>query len=253
MVHHPGWSAAVPASSASTHRLQFKALLGAHIFIPAGDSSDAGRELPIGTKLVFDYASWREGEIAYQPRFDDSRMVLRGEPLPPYSGNPTYQGAIQINVLVQRCGLCVLTSTSTGLYRTLDQLYDAYVLAPEAQQDQVPVYRLEESRPYTTKYRPDPMYSPVYTPVAWMSRDAKTFGKRLIPLPKVTLIPDEATAAVPATPPPESDQLFNGAVAQGELLPATRPQRSSKTFWPPKGPSWGALNGGNDLGDAIQL
>jgi hypothetical protein len=170
--------------------------------------------------VIFDFANFWEGEIAYRPKFDDTRMVLRGVELPPYSHDDGYMGGVKINVMVQRHGPCTLLSTSESLCRAIDLLYDTYLFAVEAQGGKLPVYRIAEPRSFNVKFRPDPIYAPVYTPIGWVDRDPASFGPRLIPPPQAR---PALITAVTTAPAVETDPVF--ATQDGELLP---PEPTSK-------------------------
>jgi hypothetical protein len=193
----------------------YQALTGQHIWIPIGGTVDHGTVLPAGLQVIFDFANFWEGEIAYRPKFDDTRMVLRGVELPPYSHDDGYMGGIKINVMVQRHRLCTLLTTSESACRAIELLYDTFVFAPEATEGKLPVFRIGEPRGYSTKYRPDLIYAPVYIPVGWADRDPspQAFGARLIPPPQ----PQPAlTYAVATAPASETDKMFD--TAHGEVL-----------------------------------
>jgi hypothetical protein len=203
--------------------LRYKPLLGEHHFIPAGTSGSEGIVVPAGLRIIFDWARFREGEIAFAPKYDDSRMVLRGELLPPYSGDERYSGGIKIDALLQQRGSCVLTSTSASLIRALDLLHDEYVCAPEAHAGEMPIYRLEEPRMYTIQQRADQLYAPVYTLVGWAERDSLKLGPRLISPPK----PLPALDAV-APPALESNSAFETARSGEVMPPQPAPSRREK-------------------------
>jgi hypothetical protein len=202
------------AGPTSLPQLQFKALLGQHIVVPMGATSDYGTVLPEGMKLVFDFACFWEGEVCYQPKFDDTRMVLRGTELPAFSGDEGYTGGIKLHVAVQRIGLCSFLSTSEAVIRAIDVLYDAYIFAPEAQAGQLPVYEIGEPRSYHARYRPEPLYAPVYVFIGWTPRGS-LFGPPLIPPPKPQLI---STEIIPG-PTAETDELFSQVQHRGEVTP----------------------------------
>jgi hypothetical protein len=198
------------AASANLPQLQYKAELGTHLWVPPGGTADFGITVPVGRQLIFDFACFFEGEVCYRPKFDDSRMRLRGSDIPPFSGEDGYQGAIKLNVMVQRHGLCTLLSTSESVYRAVNLHYDMYLIAAEAQGGQLPVLRIEEARAFNTKYRPDPLFAPCYRLIGWVHRDADVFGPRLIPPPKPILVSAKAAPAI------ESDAVFS---ATTEVLP----------------------------------
>jgi hypothetical protein len=204
------------AGSTNLPQLQFKALLGQHIVVPIGGTPDYGVVLAEGTQLVFDFAAFWEGEVCYQPKFDDTRMRLRGTELPDFSNEDGYTGGIKINVMVQRHGLCSMLSTSEAVSRMVDMLYDAFVFAVQAEAGQLPVYRLAEARGYHTRYRPETLYAPVYIFTGWVARDPNAFGPRLIAPPKPPLVSTEVITA----PAAETDKVFADIARLGEVLPA---------------------------------
>jgi hypothetical protein len=200
----------------------YQALSGNHIWIPIGGTVEHGTVLPPGCQVVFDFGAIWEGEVAYRPKFDDSRMVLRGVELPPYSHDDGYMGAVRINVMVQHHGLCTLLTTSESACRAIDLLYDSFVFAREAAEGKLPVVRIEEPRGYHTKFRPDPIYAPVYIPVGWVDRDSgqHAFGARLIPPPKAQPALSYEVATAPAL---ETNQMF------GEVPPEPASASKPKT------------------------
>jgi hypothetical protein len=152
-------------------------------------------------------------------------MVLRGGETPVYSGDPGYIGGIKLNVLVQHYGPCTLTVTSETACRALDLLWDVSVFTVEAQAGKLPVHRIAEPRSFNVKFRPDPLFGPVYILAKWVDRP-EIFGPRLIPPPKPqpALMYEVATA-----PASESDKLVDAS--QGEVLPpeiSTPKQKTAK-------------------------
>jgi hypothetical protein len=212
MAHLRGWSDGTATSSAPA-RLRYRPLEGMHLFIPAGAGGGDGIIVPTGTQLIPDFGGRNyEGEIAFTPKYDDSRMVLRGDPLPPYSGDTAYTGGVKIDVLLQARGLCVMTSTSASLIRVFDLLHDEFVCAPEAAAGKLPIFRIEEPRSYSIQQRADLLYAPVYSLVGWATRDSLKLGPRLIPPPK----PLPSLDVLAATPVLESDSVFERT---GEVMP----------------------------------
>jgi hypothetical protein len=202
------------AEPSSLPRLQFKAQTGQHVLVPVGGNANYGTVLSTGLHLILDFGAHWEGEVAYQPKFDDSRMKLRGGELPQFSGDDGYMGGVKINVLVQNRGLCSLLSTSESMCRTIDWLFDAFMFAPEAHNGQLPVYRIEPPRSFKTKFRPDPLYAAVYSQVGWIHRDDNAFGPRLIPPPRPMLVPE-----VVAGPGTKDNNMFNAISPHGEVIP----------------------------------
>jgi hypothetical protein len=168
-----------------------------------------------GTLLAFDFGAYWHGEVSFKPNFDDSRMVLRNQPLPPSCGDSNYADGLKINVLVQRIGLCTLLSDREGQCSVLQRMWDAFVFAPATEAGKLPVYKLAAARSYPNRYKPGTvLYSPVYLPFNVMDRPPAIFGPRLIDPPKRPQ-PLEALEA----PKPESDALFDGVAKTGEVLP----------------------------------
>jgi hypothetical protein len=205
-------STSTPATRPS---FQFRGLTGEHIVVPPGGSAAYGFSVNVGTLIIFDWGRFWEGEVSYKP-FDDKRMVLRGTALPPYSGDPGYDGGFKVDVMVQGHGLCQLLTTSGGLCTALERLYDDFIVQPEAPAGKLLVYRIEESRSYTPKRGVELAYSPVYTSIKWIDRDAARFGKRLIEPPHP--LSSEITTA----PALESDKVFETGVTSGELVTMER-------------------------------
>jgi hypothetical protein len=206
-------------------RLNYQVFTGHHIWVPPGGTPDHGTVVPVGSLLIFDHGTFREGELSYRPKYDDSRMVLRGVETPVYSGDPGYIGGIKLNVLVAHFGPCTLTVTSETACRALDRLWDGFIFAVEAQAGKLPVYRIAEPRSFNVEFRPDPLFGPMYIQTKWVDRP-EIFGPRLIPPPKSqpALVYEVATA-----PALESDKPFD--VSQGEvLLPeiSTSKQKAAK-------------------------
>jgi hypothetical protein len=212
------------AAASSLPQLQYKALLGQHVVVPIGGNADCGTPLPNGLQLIFDFSAYWEGEVAYRPKFDDSRMRLRGTKLPPFSGDDGFVGGIKIHTMVQRYGLCSLLTTADSMTRVIEVLYDAFIFAAEGQAGQLPVYRIEPPRGFTTRHRPDVIHAPCYSMVGWVGRDADAFGPRLIPPPKPMVLSTELTP----TPVLESDDVFAAVAPRGEVLPPKPKTKVSK-------------------------
>jgi hypothetical protein len=202
--------------------LQYKVEIGQHVVAHASDQSTV---LPVGLKIIFDFGQHWEGEVAYKPKFDDSRMRLKGGELPPYSGDPNYAGAEKIHVMVQRYGLCSLLSTADTVVRALNLVHDTYYFATEAAQGKLPMFRIEEPRAYQPKKRPGMLYAPVWALIGWTDRDANVFGSRLIPAPKPML---EAATKITTAPALETDAIFDDATTLGEVMPPEHEQQPAK-------------------------
>jgi hypothetical protein len=228
-------------------RLNYQVFTGQHIWVPPGGTPDHGTVVPVGSLLIFDHGTFREGELSYRPKYDDSRMVLRGVETPVYSGDPGYVGGVKLNCLVQHHGPCTLTVTSETACRALDLLWDLFIVAVEAQAGKLPVYRIAEPRSFNVKFRPDPLFGPVYIPERWVDRP-ELFGPRLIspPKPQPVLIHEVATA-----PTFESDKPFDAS--RGEVLPpetSTSKHKGAKRT-SKKGQNWPEHH--SDLDDEISF
>jgi len=196
--------------------------------------------LPEENLIIPDFGAFWESEVAYQPKFDDTRMRLRGTKLPAFSNEEGYQGGFKLHVMVQTYGLCSFLSTSEATYRAIDAMYNAFIFASEAQAGQLPVYRISKPRSYHTKYRPDPLYAPVYILFGWVPRSPNGFGPRLIEPPQPLLAP-----AVVTGPEQTTDEVFASIASCGEALPPL-PRSPSKQWTQPR-----TGEAGPDLDDAI--
>ncbi len=213
MANLRGWRSTADASS-NLPRLQYQALTGLHVVVPIGGNVDSVAVLPTGSQIIFDFAAYWEGELAYRPKYDDTRMVLRGTELPPFSGDDGYMGGIKLRVMVQHHGLCLYLSTSDSAVRAAEALYDAFAFAAEAHAGKLPVHQIAEPRGFSVRFRPDLLYAPVYHLVGWVDRDPAAFGPRLIPPPKPMLLPE-----VEPAPTRQSGKLFDSAICRGEVIP----------------------------------
>jgi hypothetical protein len=208
--------------------LRFKPLLGEFHYWAAGAPKDAYEIVPTGTKLIFDYAGFYEGELSYDPEFDDSRMVLRGQPLPPYSGDKNYDGAIKVPVLLQGRGPCELIGTQSTLITEVDRLYDVFSVAAQAAAGELPIYLLQEPRSFTNR-QGVLLHAPVLMLVGWTPRDGLKLGPRLIAPPQPWA--GDAVMTLPPAAAQESDSIFETTSRVGEVLAPSKPKPA-----PPRSP-----------------
>jgi hypothetical protein len=210
------------AAASSLQYLQYKVETGQHVVVPVGGATDQGTILPAGLQVIFDFGQHWEGEVAYKPKFDDSRMRLKGTELAPYSGDPNYSGGEKIHVMVQRYGLCSLLSTAETVVRVLNLLYDKFIFAPEAANGQLPIFRISEPRGFYPKQRAGMLYAPVYSSaIVWVNRDPNAFGPRPVPPPKPML---EADTKLTTARELAINAIFESATAHGEVIPPEHQQ-----------------------------
>jgi hypothetical protein len=211
-------------ASANLPSLQYKSLLGQHLWVPAGFNASVGKALPVGLQLIFDLATFQEGEVCFDP-FDDKRMHLRASEVAEFSGDEGYSGAYRCNVLVQHHGLASFQTTAVTVCDVIDSMWDRFVLSPEGQAGKLPVYRIEEPFAWTSRQYPGTKYKPVYSEVGWVTREASAFGPRLIPAPQPLQVVHQVLL------PSVDNALFNTAETQEP--PAAQPTRQ-KGKAPPK-------------------
>jgi hypothetical protein len=244
MANLRGWPQPTEATSKSKlPSFQFKAELGKYVVKPLGAASDYTVVLPDDTPIILDFGYFWEGEVRFTPPFDDSRMVLRGvTPLPRFSGDKGYQGAIKLHVMLPHYGLCELLSTSVTVVNSIDAMWDAFLFAPEAHAGQLPVYRTRPVRSYNSDY--GLKYAPVLLHIGWSTRN-ELFSTRLIPPPK----PIDEREMLVTGPAPETDKLFDAITSHGEVLaPAPLPGQRGK----PRGKTKPRTGGPDpDINDAI--
>jgi hypothetical protein len=209
------WKENDPAAAASTvARLRYKPMAGEHHLMPPGASGDDAIILPVGVQMIFDFGCFWEGELSFTPKFDTSRMVLRGTPVPPFSGDSNYTGGIRLGVMIQQQGLAELCATQGTIINVLDLLHDNFVRAHEAEHGKLPIYRVEEPRSFTIATG-TMLYAPVYTLIGWTARDGLKLGTRLIPPPR----PRSGSNGVTAPQALDSDRAFDEAARSGEVMP----------------------------------
>jgi len=215
------------STSANILSLQYKATLGQHLIVPPGFNASVGKELALGTQTIFDFSTFQEGEVRFDP-WDDSRMRLRGSEVPEFSGEEGYSGAYRLNVLVQHHGLASFLTTAVTVCDVIDSMWDHFALAPEAHAGKLPVYQIEAPFAWQSKQYPGTRYKPVYSLIGWVVREPSAFGRRLIEAPKpLQMTTTEALAA------PANDALFNSATPQhseaqpqkGQKKASTKPQK----------------------------
>jgi hypothetical protein len=218
------WKDNDPAVASSAARLRYKPMAGEHHLIPPGASGDDAVILPVGIQLIFDFGCFWEGELSFTPKFDTSRMVLRGTPVPPFSGDPNYTGGIRLGVMIRRQGLAELCATQGTIINVLDLLHDNFVRAPEAEHGKLPIYRVEEPRSFTIA-KGTTLYAPVYTLIDWTPRESLRLGTRLIPPPG----PRFGSNGVAAPQVLKSDRALDEADRSGEVMPPKpAPRRSAE-------------------------
>jgi hypothetical protein len=90
-----------PATVKTVGRIEYKVKKGKHLYVrPGGVASSHAIELIVGTLIIFDWLYFLYGPVAYEPEFDDSRMVPYGSPLPELTEEDIeegYKGLLIIN------------------------------------------------------------------------------------------------------------------------------------------------------------
>jgi hypothetical protein len=182
---------------------------GVYTFISARFSKEQGLIVRTGVLTVADFLRQREGEVAFDPTFDDRLMVPRGQPLPPRCGKPGYNDGLQIDVVVQGFGLATFTSTAGCVCRPIEAMYDAFCFAPEAQRGQLPVYAIEPSRRWQSKKHGKTIYDLVWSLKGWTDRSS-LFRPALIAVTKPIAF-ESQPRAIP------TDVAFNNMTVSGEV------------------------------------
>ncbi len=192
------------------------------IYVPPGSNRETGILVRTGSLIAVDYWRFLEGEFGFdetkKPKLDTSLMVPRGQPLPPSTGRKDYFDGVQIDLIVQGVGRAPLTSSASGVCQTIEAGWQTFILAPEAYQDQMPIYRLEKPRSWHSAKHKTTNYVLTWGFHAWAPRSDGLFLPKLVSLPKQL----EFT-------PIASDGVFTGAAVTGGILPpvdATPPQSS---------------------------
>jgi hypothetical protein len=199
---------AIPTAGTSSAYLRYAANVGAYTYVPAGFAAEQGIPVRVGTLLIMDFLRFREGEVSFNGKFDDSLMVARGQKLPPRCGKEGYSDGLQLDVSVQGLGLCTFTSTADCVCKVIEAAYTSYCFAPEAQAGQMPVYRIEPSRKWQSKKHGSTNYDPVWKFTGWTPRS----GHFRTP---VTVVPKPITFELQAI---ESDAAFTNMAAAGEVI-----------------------------------
>jgi hypothetical protein len=199
--------------------LRYAATEGRYTYVPAGVPAEQGLPISIGALFILDYRRLLEGEVSFKPKFDDSLMVPRGQPLPPRCGKEGYADGLQLDVIVQGFGIATFTSTAESVCRVLERFYTTYCFAPESQGDQVQVVRIDVPREYQTKHG-STLYDPKWTLCGWVPRVGHFRPPLLLVPPPVQFAPKVIA----------EDAAFAGITNTGEVVtPATAPAAPAAT------------------------
>jgi hypothetical protein len=115
---------------------------------------------------------------------------------------------LRLSAYLSECGrLDWLITSKIALNRTR-LWYEDFSFCNEAQQGQVPVYRIEDPKSVELSIWDDLFFEPVVTRVGWIERDGDIFGPVKVPPPPPILPGSVPPIALPAAtpPPPANDE-----------------------------------------------
>jgi hypothetical protein len=132
--------------------------------------------VPLGTLMIFDWATTVEGRSEFGPRGPDPKYLRPIGSTPDPSAPQDWDWFYQVVLWIQGFGKVILTARE-GSYvgQQITDLYGDYSRAPEAAQGLVTVHRNDESVAHNNTKRGRTFYSPRWPRVAWRQRDPR-FG-----------------------------------------------------------------------------
>ncbi len=143
-------------------------------------------ELPVGTKMVFDFGSIQVGWMKFTAGLAPSFAVVPlGNPTPQRPDENHQLGFKMLVHLGKNGGIRELSASSMTLRDAVDTLHTTYEAAPEAADGRIPIVEYTGATRTTFERKPHPaqtIFLPNFKIVGWVSR-SPDLGDRTVPAP----------------------------------------------------------------------
>lgn len=171
-----------------------------------GNYSTEKHEITNVAQFVADLANIRVGWINYTSQGPVRRLVVLGkEAIPPRpddknaEGKPAFKQGFEIDLMLNKDSgggpVRVLGSSAACVIEAMDELHDAYSIAPEGKAGKLPVVKIASVTPVKSKQSTN--YKPVFAIVSWVDRPAALQEQAATTKPTTP----PATGSTPVAPP----------------------------------------------------
>jgi hypothetical protein len=160
-------------------------------------------------RFAVDFGSLEVGYAHFAVTGPDYRVVPEGQPLPPQpldkdgEGRLMFKPAFRVRIFGKILnGLREWSSTANAVLESVDDLYNKFRAAPEAQSGKIPIVELTRTIPVQMGRgaRQTTVYTPCFAIVGWTDRVTE-MGSRTVPPPKPRapeqFVPQGATTNAP--------------------------------------------------------
>jgi hypothetical protein len=167
--------------------------------------------------FAIDFGSLEVGYGHFLPTGPDLRVVPEGQSLPPQptdkddKGRTMFRPVFRVKLYGKVLnGLREWASSANVVMESVDDLYNKFRVAPEAQSGKIPIVQLTKTIPMTIGkgQRATTVYAPCFAIVGWTDRVA-AMGERTVPVPKMQIASAQQVvqmvATVPTMPPPNGN------------------------------------------------
>ncbi len=169
--------------------------------------------------FAIDFGSLEVGYGHFSPTGPDLRVVPEGQSLPPQptdkddKGRTMFRPVFRVKLYGKILhGLREWASSANVVMESVDDLYNKFRVAPEAQSGKIPIVQLTKTIPMTIGkgQRATTVYAPCFAIVGWTDRVA-AMGERTVPPPKphtaTSQVVQMATTIPTEAPPAHNDDL----------------------------------------------
>jgi hypothetical protein len=164
----------------------------------------------------------------FSPTGPDLRVVPEGQPLPPQpadkddKGRRMFRPVFRVKLFGKILdGLREWSSSANVVLEAVDDLYQKFRAAPEAQGGKIPIVELTKTIPLTLGkgQRQTTVYTPCFVIVGWTDR-VEAMGARTVSVPKApTVVADVMQAAVTVATPPPPNWNGGGGSLEDDSIP----------------------------------
>ena len=151
-------------------------------------------------RFAIDFGSLEVGYAHFAPTGPDLRVVPEGQPIPAQPADKDDKGRLMFKPVFRAKlygkvlgGLREWASSANAVLEAVDDLYQKFRAAPEAQTGKVPIVEMTKTIPITAGKgaRQTTVYAPCFNICGWTERVAE-MGERTVPAP-----PQSVAAPVP--------------------------------------------------------
>jgi hypothetical protein len=179
-------------------------------------------------RFAIDFGSIEVGYGYFSPTGPDLRVVPEGQPLPPQpadkddKGRRMFRPVFRVKLFGKILdGLREWSSSANVVLEAVDDLYQKFRAAPEAQGGKIPIVELTKTIPLTLGkgQRQTTVYTPCFVIVGWTDR-VEAMGARTVSVPKApTVVADVMQAAVTVATPPPPNWNGGGGSLEDDSIP----------------------------------